>query len=163
MRISDWSSDVCSSDLQTPTTGNKKGRPWPPFSFRCWRPQSLASILVRRIEAVELAAQCRPLDLADRPIAALRVVEAVALDGGALHFLGDRVQLCARLLARALHVAGTLGPVHPHEGLARRAADREEAGVAHDQHYVVAEVRSEERRVGQECVSTWKSRWSTVH
>src|SRR3546814_2698582 len=27
---------------QTPTTGNKKGRPWPPFSFRCWRPQSLA-------------------------------------------------------------------------------------------------------------------------
>src|SRR3546814_2762032 len=80
MRISDWSSDVCSSDL------------------------------------------------------------AVALDGGALHFLGDRVQLCARLLERELHVAGTLGPVHPHEGLARRAADREEAVVAHDQHFVVAEV-----------------------
>src|SRR3546814_7330038 len=134
MRISDWSSDVCSSDLgvgsragasvaggggdrraagghspavplrrpgggrrrrlslgsgllglltacwvrrtrrtkQTPTTGNKKGRPWPPFSFRCWRPPSLASILVRRTEAVELAAQCPTLDLADRPIAALR-------------------------------------------------------------------------------------------
>src|SRR3546814_18532219 len=104
MRIRDWSSDVCSSDL------------------------------------VELAAQCRPLDLADRPIAALRVVEAVALDGGALHFLGDRVQLCARLLERELHVAGTLGPVHPHEGLARRAADREEAEVAHDQHFVVATV-----------------------
>src|SRR3546814_20114679 len=27
-----------------------------------------------------------------------------------------------------------------HEGLARRAADREEAVVAHDQHFVVAEV-----------------------
>src|SRR3546814_2816454 len=59
---------------------------------------------------------------------------------GALHFRGYRVQLCARLLERELHVAGTLGPVHPHEGLARRAADREEAVVAHDQHFVVAEV-----------------------
>src|SRR3546814_15869212 len=118
MRISDWSSDVCSSDL----------------------PQSLASILVRRIEAVELAAQCRPLDLADRPIAALRVVEAVALDGGALHFLGDRVQLCARLLERELHVAGTLGPVHPHEGLAPRSADGAAAVVAHDPPFVAPEV-----------------------
>src|SRR3546814_16325296 len=69
-----------------------------------------------------------------------------SLYGCALHFLGDRVQLFARLLGRELHVAGTLGPVHPHEGRARRAADREEAVVAHDQHFVVAEVAHEDRK-----------------
>src|SRR3546814_17025140 len=29
--------------------------------------------------------------------------------------------------------------------------------------YVVSLIRSEERRVGKECVSTWRSRWSPYH
>src|SRR3546814_9964818 len=59
-----------------------------------------------------------------------------------------------------------------HEDLVRRAAglfDHVVVGVAHSQakkpFFSVAErvERSEERRVGKECVSTCRSRWSPYH
>src|SRR3546814_8460069 len=108
-------------------------------SLFLWRPWP-ASLLVRRIQAVEPASQGRPFDPADRAVALLGVVEAVALDGGALHLLRDRIERRAGLLDRELHVAGALGAVHPHEGLADRAADGQQAVVAHDEHAVVAEI-----------------------
>src|SRR3546814_2283851 len=46
--------------------------------------------------------------------------------------------------------------------LRRRLLGRLEAQQAHDQLHVVLD-RSEERRVGQECVSTCRSRWSPYH
>src|SRR3546814_4523280 len=88
MRISDWSSDVCSSDLSA-DTASMFGRTGPGRG-------SCNAAMVR-----------------------LRVMAA----------------LCRKLLARAMEAA---------------AADDDSA-------------RSEERRVGKECVSTCRSRWSPDH
>src|SRR3546814_8282041 len=38
-----------------------------------------------------------------------------------------------------------------------------ESGTPYRQHYPISSDRSEERRVGKECVSTCRSRWSTSH
>src|SRR3546814_16423867 len=112
MRISDWSSDVCSSDL-------------------CWLKESREQTLDHRPACFETR------------LSAL---------------LSMRVVLCA-----------TKNLPHPEE--ADRAAAR--AGVSKDaqrgcncrqvpRHALshAAAVRSEERRVGKECVSTGRSRWS---
>src|SRR3546814_17690825 len=88
MRISDWSSDVCSSDL---------GR---------WRP---------------------------------------AVVGGADRMAGSRQALTS---------------CPERTGSARITADR---AAAHGAQRTVADRRSEERRVGKECVSTCRSRWSPYH
>src|SRR3546814_17172532 len=100
MRISDWSSDVCSSDLATTCTPG----PW-------------------HIQRMLLAAEGFPINLAfagkgnaSRPEAIVEMVEAGAA---------------------ALKL-------HEDWGTTPAAID----------------CRSEERRVGQECVSTCRSRWS---
>src|SRR3546814_18894178 len=91
MRISDWSSDVCSSDL-VPSSDDLDGD-------------------VRPFEAVELVAR--------------RVV-------------GAEVERLVRVLdARRVVVEAEIAPGRV--------------------------VRSEERRVGKECVSPCRSRWSTNH
>src|SRR3546814_21088078 len=61
----------------------------------------------------------------------------------------------AGLAQRALHAAGHAIGIedHPPVDVARRAADRL------DQRRLRSQ-RSEERRVGKECVSTCRSRWS---
>src|SRR3546814_11901188 len=112
MRISDWSSDVCSSDLD----GLRLG-------FHC------------RTDAVG-----RFLDLGDGV-----ADRGVGLDGGMGGGLdrgdlgGDIVGGARGLVGEALHLLGD---------------DREAAaGIAGTR-------RSEERRVGNECVSTCRSRWS---
>src|SRR3546814_8831884 len=116
MRISDWSSDVCSSDL--PMLGVGQQRP------------AIGGILDR--------AACLHLTLLDR-----------AKDE--LADLTVRQELHAFKRPRRDHAA-------------RRAVI---AGViAHDLSWLAVRrgpVRSEERRVGKECVSTCRSRWSTYH
>src|SRR3546814_5312608 len=87
LRISDWSSDVCSSDLVAP---------------------------LRRISTIRGARSFRVA----RPAAA--------------HFL-EQNRICL--------LAGTNSPPHSAHG----------------------RIRSEERRVGKECVSTCRSRWSPYH
>src|SRR3546814_17688280 len=101
MRISDWSSDVCSSDL-----GNLAG-------------------------AIEL-----PL--------------AVGLVGGAV-----KIHPTARALVAILQVetAGELARIIAAVGLAQNFGAMK----------APATERSEERRVGKECVSTCRSRWSAYH
>src|SRR3546814_5951368 len=42
-------------------------------------------------------------------------------------------------------------------------ADAEAGNISEEQPSVPVEVRSEERRVGKECVSTCRSRWSPYH
>src|SRR3546814_13078791 len=101
MRISDWSSDVCSSDLLLRTPGAAAAS-----EFGHARAGRRLARLLRR---------CRPRTpgIATLPIRRL----ACAVDGH--------------------HVAGSVNPVH-----------------------AAVEKRSEERRVGKECVSTCRSRWS---
>src|SRR3546814_12685771 len=95
MRISDWSSDVCSSDLR---------------------------------------GQC---------IAALRRRGGAAVDGSE-GSIEARAQAARRV------------PRHDGRSL-RSRRDGHRPGVPR------AEARSEERRVGKECVSTCRSRWSPYH
>src|SRR3546814_13726309 len=97
MRISDWSSDVCSSDLDAPILGlNRNDLPPHPTAF------------------------------------------ATAIF---LNEIGEPAQKIVKLLFRpsGQSEAGKIGRVSPP---------------------VCREHRSEERRVGKECVSTCRSRWS---
>src|SRR3546814_13126238 len=97
MRISDWSSDVCSSDLMT-------------------------AIATFTRDTRSLTSAVRKLTGADAPAARARV-----------------------------RPDGTVARVAP-----------ETKGVPFDA-VLVADSRSEERRVGKECVSTCRSRWSPYH
>src|SRR3546814_18040716 len=99
MRISDWSSDVCSSDLQGVPMENL-------------------------------------LNLAGK-----NAFVTGASSGLGAHF--------AKILARA--GANVVIAARRRESLDAVAAD------------IAAAVRSEERRVGKECVSTCRSRWSPYH
>src|SRR3546814_17306331 len=115
MRISDWSSDVCSSDLvEALHPGDARGRgerlPLPPL----------------------------------RPHQGL-VEEGLPADRG--RRVGAQPQ--------------------PGELLRRRRAGRLHSGQPHPRHQLLsgpdAPGRSEERRVGNACVSTCRSRWSPYH
>src|SRR3546814_13126352 len=99
MRISDWSSDVCSSDL-TPTE----------------EASTLPALLVATF----------PLDPSRRHVAPGLLTDTIVEHAAALY--------------PALVAAVEAHEAHPFEL-----------------------VRSEERRVGKECVSTCKSRWSPYH
>src|SRR3546814_1494331 len=105
MRISDWSSDVCSSDLD--------------------------EIFEARLGRTHLA----------------------AMEGGK-HIGGKRLKLQPDIERQ--HVAGRYH--HAHAGRTKQQQHRifEARGVA-------ALHSSEERRVGKECVSTCRSRWSPYH
>src|SRR3546814_16113051 len=121
MRISDWSSDVCSSDLLRPAAD-------------------------QGLETVQ-----HGLGLA---------VEADQGEEGDL----EAERLGVELGVVALDVAGLLQGAHAPE-----AGRRGDAGAARQLHVgdppILLEVlqRSEERRVGNECVSTCRSRWSRYH
>src|SRR3546814_12709272 len=100
MRISDWSSDVCSSDLRLDPAAAMAGR-----------------VLLRNAPQQQ--------------------------DGFGQHQLGHRTGVG---VGRIEH---------------RNAAPA--SGIEIDLIGADAEARSEERRVGKECVSTGRSRWSTYH
>src|SRR3546814_18243144 len=100
MRISDWSSDVCSSDLDQP-----------------------------------LALQVRADDLADL---------VLAFGQADLFRPAADMHVGARLAGRR----------HAVDRTGRASVDQDDALVAFS---------SEERRVGKECVSTCRSRWSPYH
>src|SRR3546814_16143728 len=102
MRISDWSSDVCSSDLRQPADASHD-----------------RAVRRRRLQ--------------DLPHLRAGARAVTAATGGEARFT-------------VLVLAGDRGPQDPVSTA---------AGVAHK--------RSEERRVGKECVSTCRSRWSPDH
>src|SRR3546814_17134505 len=97
MRISDWSSDVCSSDLQC--TPCREGTGW------MWRVLERMVKGNARVEEIDML-----LDVSNQ------------VEGHTICALGDAA-------------------AWPVQGL----------------------IRSEERRVGKECVSTCRSRWSPYH
>src|SRR3546814_18963278 len=116
MRISDWSSDVCSSDLPLGAVLQPLSAPWTPLA---------ASLLSLQ------ASRERPPDT-DPEAAGVTLFSRAAAD-------------CERALFDA---------DAPAAGEAKGADP-----VAFDQ----LAARSEERRVGNECVSTCRSRWSPDH
>src|SRR3546814_15982041 len=131
MRISDWSSDVCSSDLCAGFGGGRPGR------FRDLRHLGLQRL---RLGAVLLQQRLRALQ--DLQFRLTRLEQALVADTRR----DQRVQRRADLV----EPAGTLQLVLEREHLAHR---NDEALLQ----------RSEERRVGKECVSTCKSRWTPSH
>src|SRR3546814_20911355 len=110
MRISDWSSDVCSSDLPSPHP-------------------HLGLLAVARLAGAGLALVAAPHH------------RRLALVLGQPEFLGlqrpDLVAQAARFLEFQIGGGGA--------------------------HLLFEFLRSEERRVGTECVSTCRSRWSPDH
>src|SRR3546814_12832617 len=102
MRISDWSSDVCSSDLRR------------------------AYILLGK------------------------VAQAQELPGKAIGLYGQALALEPNDLAALEAQGGAM--------VQRGAVKRAEANLER-----IRTLRSEERRVGKECVSTCRSRWSPYH
>src|SRR3546814_14814803 len=110
MRISDWSSDVCSSDLH----------PIRPFAAR-------SSTMNAVTETVDLQAPTSPLIFTDS--AAAKVKDLLAEEGN------------PELKLRAFVQGGGCSGF--------------QYGFTFD--------RSEERRVGKECVSPGRTRWPTYH
>src|SRR3546814_13206670 len=100
MRISDWSSDVCSSDLL---------------------------LYARLVATVQRRSGLRSFDRA----AVERVIEH-----------------CSRLVSDTRKVTARVGLI---------------ADVMREADQVGRDRRSEERRVGKECVSTCRSRWAPYH
>src|SRR3546814_20644411 len=110
MRISDWSSDVCSSDLNG---------------------------------ALEL--HHRLVEAAEAVVDPAETIDDVAVARTQLH---RAHQHGLRLVEVLLLLDPGIGEVVHHIGLLRLQAER---------------MRSEERSVGKECVSTCRSRWSPYH
>src|SRR3546814_5640894 len=100
MRISDWSSDVCSADL-----------------------------IARQQD--DIARQQRRADRRADPLGSIKIIGMPELHG--------RVEKDSRRSAEIGEILGSRGDAETRRG------------------------RSEERRVGKECVSTCRSRWSPYH
>src|SRR3546814_13794660 len=104
MRISDWSSDVCSSDL-----------------------------------------------------VAMAAAAGIRLTWDDLSALSDVVPLLTRIYPNGL---ADVNHFHAAGGMGFLIAELLDGGLLHG---AVMTVRSEERRVGKECVSTCRFRWLSVH
>src|SRR3546814_7263628 len=115
MRISDWSSDVCSSDL----------------GFRHYQLPHLREAWERGLNAIEAEAQARHC----RSFAALEMVQ---------------MDVLLAAVERGDVSASDWGHIDPRLFWKWRLLS----------DIVSAYYRSEERRVGKECVSTCRSRWS---
>src|SRR3546814_309199 len=191
MRISDWSSDVCSSDL-APVTELVEGAGHHEVHGLGSQRRALqrrAEVDVahlddaeRRVDAqVAGDAQCLPGGLAPRS-ADDGVEEGVGAAAGLLHPVAQGIEAGEGTVGQVGPVAALLvGAVGGEEvlGVARRVErlDAAEAPlhrrarrrlarlpVEHGFAYRLAELvqqggRSEERRVGNECVSTFRNRW----
>src|SRR3546814_19446821 len=123
MRISDWSSDVCSSDLALRALGEQ-------HRFALLQPELAVLGALRRGEILE---------------------HVLVIDDTVLENL-DKGSTLVRV-GGLQHVRQFLRHVEAARDEARTGTEREGAGLRRA-------VRSEERRVGKECVSTCRSRWS---
>src|SRR3546814_14327869 len=124
MRISDWSSDVCSSDLRILHEWGVMER--------------MAGNIERSQELIGRSLAVKP----DQP-AALRTFGT-----DYKYSYGDPVFTRLNGVASGLAEAAPLDQVQLHYALAKAYDDVN---------------RSEERRVGKECVSTCRSRWAPYH
>src|SRR3546814_11581788 len=123
MRISDWSSDVCSSDL------------------------------LGRVEARRGRAVVEGVAEADDPLDAVAGDDVLQLVEGRRGVVGRQELAAGGEGGRLLEVQ--VG--HRREAALGPDKRTRDVGLQRDA------VRSEERRVGKECVSTCRSRWSPYH
>src|SRR3546814_14534024 len=124
MRISDWSSDVCSSDLTRRLFDVEK-------------------------QALELLTESR----------ALRSESLRVVADSAHHML----HILARFRERYPGIAMVVSAGNSEEVIAQLYDYEAEVGILVEVPESRDFVRSEERRVGHECVSTFRSRWSRYH
>src|SRR3546814_11327547 len=130
MRISDWSSDVCSSDLRDANLAVGGGH----------RFRRQSGIFALDVEIADLAKARDPF-VEGRPMRHAAAIDIVGQMIDQLHPRTDRVAIDAVLVNKIAVVdAEVVAPIFP-----------------------VIAVRSEARRVGTECVSTCRSRWSPYH
>src|SRR3546814_12898592 len=131
MRISDWSSDVCSSDLLHSQTWSKAGAPPEAFIIQAnWT-----------------------MYMAD----ATRLAYVVLADKRLIIYWVDRDdQIVQRLVDAVSEMAVRIEEKQP--PAIDAVADQATVVIANDDA-----PRSEERRVGKECVSTCRSRWWPYH
>src|SRR3546814_12483226 len=133
MRISDWSSDVCSSDLFALAVDSVR--------------DPVTNAPICRVALTVANSGCVPINLfgegapsqqaRDYVLGTGQLRQRATLDNGGLSLRGEPFETWAGPVSFALGIAGRRGPV------------RQPAGD-----------RSEERRVGKECVSTGRSWWS---
>src|SRR3546814_14522522 len=132
MRISDWSSDVCSSDLPVvEIVGRLQEAPVP----------------------LDDASEFDRLFIGD--------VDSRFPGSNAFQRLADRADLMQDL-PRELDDADSLTRRVSHQHAFLQASRRLAQGPADDTE-LLGQFRSEERRVGKECVSTCRSRWFPYH
>src|SRR3546814_10908124 len=152
MRISDWSSDVCSSDLHGLADAGAAEQ------------ADLAALGVGR-------EQIDDLDAGDEDRAVGRLIDEQR--GGRVDRRGfgraDGAEFVDRLTDHVEDAAqrlGTDGHADLRAGVGDDLTAREAGGRIHRDraHGVLAEMlRDRKRRVGKECVSTCRSRWSPYH
>src|SRR3546814_14038937 len=133
MRISDWSSDVCSSDLLTLIVGIAGGL-YPALVLSRFEP---ARVLKANRSAAGAEGSGR--------LRGMLVVAQFAVSIGLI--------ICTAIVYAQTSYARNVDAGYKRDGLLQLD------GIGRPQ----AEKRSEERRVGKECVSTCRSRWSTDH
>src|SRR3546814_13431292 len=130
MRISDWSSDVCSSDLVGITSWNLDGYfDRMKSAWMWWFNAASEEDLRRKLSQNSLSLH---LENVKSPV----------------------------LFINAVSENPDLGGLAKRDSVNRVVADLRRMGLEAD---VVQLPRSEERRVGKECVSTCRSRWSPYH
>src|SRR3546814_1943281 len=171
MRISDWSSDVCSSDLARPAAGLGDDQPPPRILllYGSLRERSYSRLAVE--EAALLlqlfAAETRIFDPADLPLpdqvagddhpAVAELREHAFWSEGMVWCSPERHgQISAIMKAQIDHLPLEIGGMRPTQG--RTLAVMQVSGGSQS-----FDRKSEERRVGKECVSTCSSRWSPYH
>src|SRR3546814_17694217 len=140
MRISDWSSDVCSSDLLKVMTRLERAFPVTP------RDEHQSAVELGHVleEKRNVHRTRRRHQIVARPGAVILMpLPDVAVEGRL------RVDLVL------VHVNGTVEYLHHRIDQARVTAEPAEG--------LVEGMRSEERRVGKECVSECRSRWTPSH
>src|SRR3546814_4598799 len=142
MRISDWSSDVCSSDLLVDRAAAQEGA-----HLQVLLDGHFAEHVVDLGHVADAAAH----DAVRRPAGYVPVVEA------------DLPAAQSEQPEDGLQRSRLAGAVRPDDADDLAPADAEADAVQNIGGAVAAEHRSEERRVGKECVSTCRSRWSPYH
>src|SRR3546814_4468472 len=156
MRISDWSSDVCSSDLRITSLRSIDWESFRPNFFVLASPGALDGYPASYITAVSVPAS-KPRFTAGL-VQRFPNLSVIDIDAGLkqVRSIRDQVTSVVKVVFWFAFAAGVLVLL---AAIGASQDERlQEGGVMR-----VLGGRSEERRVGKECVSRCRSRWSPYH